>query len=106
MGTVDYDEFIALVYDDNDTLLEVLRSKVVVRYGEGKKDPLAVAQTIASNLQEVFTVLDAVDQCPSDGEISTEDFGRTFASLDIEMSPYLLNQLVKLFDVNNSGSID
>ena len=38
-GTLDFDEFIALVFDDHETLLEVLRSKLQAKVLEGRVHP-------------------------------------------------------------------
>jgi Ca2+-binding EF-hand superfamily protein len=102
-GTVDYDEFIALLYNDDNTLLEVVRAKCMRRYGKGHDTARDAARAVLQNLQEFFRALDT----EGTGELSTEVFGNALIQgFDIELSPHLLKQLVAVFDVDNSGSID
>jgi hypothetical protein len=119
-GTVDYDEFIALVYSDDATLLEVLRRKVLTKYGHcsgsGGVGQLASApmrdlngactpgQALAvhKKLREVFDSFDS----RLDGELPTDAFGLALEHLDVDLSPDLVKQLLVMFDADCSGSID
>ena len=103
-GTVDYDEFIALVYDDNDTLLQVLRSKVLARYASELDDKGEAAHAVSRELKVVFTKLSETGTV--EGELHVDGFTKALEALGVELSPHLLEQLLSIFDSDGSGTID
>jgi Ca2+-binding EF-hand superfamily protein len=116
-GTVDYHEFIALVYDDNDTLLEVLRSKLMLRYGakasaepSDEQPSVESARAVSDRLKAVFTSLAHREGWETGGEntgeLTVDGFTRALDALEIEISAHLLTQLLTIFDADGSGGID
>ena len=103
-GTIDYDEFIALVYSDNETLLEILRRKIAAKCSDGPADSCTPAQARAVHrrLREVFDSFDS----QLSGELPMQAFAAALERLDVHLSPDLIKQLLTMFDADRSGSID
>ena len=111
-GNVDYDEFIALVYADHETLLQVLRNKVLIKFGaapsvvrrlgiEALVSPTA-AHAVNRQLRQVFDTMDT----DLNGELPLHAFGSAMELLDVQLSSTLHEEILAIFDADKSGTID
>jgi hypothetical protein len=114
-GNVDYDEFIALVYADHETLLQVLRNKVLINFGappsggdanaqvgiEALVSPTA-AHAVNRRLRQVFDTMDT----DLNGELPLHAFGSAMELLDVQLSSTLHEEMLAIFDADKSGTID
>jgi Ca2+-binding EF-hand superfamily protein len=121
-GQIDFNEFIALVYSDHETLLEVLRCKVQLKFGmqcgkngkrrsfqfraldgsEAEALPHTVAHAVSKRLKQVFDSFDS----KLDGVLALPAFGAALEALDLQLSPALLGEMMAMFDADGSSTID